>query len=147
MEDTHEKVGNAPEELTIEDRTYELVSFLKEGESSVTGDIMVERAKELNASLGEEEGQYILERQDEIPEELQGKVYLVFPGWRYPANPLFVAYLSWSGYRWYQFWYWPTSFWYGYRWYRGWYWLGRGWGGVDRLLRRRLKASRARDPA
>ena len=122
MEDTHEKVG-APQGITVGDRIYELVYFLNEGESSVTGDVMIERAKVLNASLGEEDGKYILDHQGEIPEEFRGKVYLVFPGWRNPpVSPQDFACLDWDGNRWYQ----------------RWYWLDRDWRENDRLLRRRM---------
>ena len=47
-------------------RTYELVPFLEEGESYVSEDVMVERAKELNANPGEEDGVLILKNKDEI---------------------------------------------------------------------------------
>lgn len=99
MAKTHEVV-----QLTIGGRTYELVPYLKEGESSVTGDTMVERAQEFNANLGEEDGRFILKHQTEIPEEFRGKFYLVFTAWRIPSNPQSVACLYWVGYRWCQFW-------------------------------------------
>lgn len=112
-------------EFTIGGRTYELVPFLKEGESSVSGDTMVERAVELNANLGEDDGQFILEHQDEIPQKLRGKIFLVFTSWRGPSGPRGVACLRWGGDRWYQ----------------GWDWLG--WGGDGRLVRRRPSTSPA----
>jgi hypothetical protein len=107
-------------EFTICNRTYELVPFLEEGESYVSGDTMVERAKELNANLGEEDGEFILERQAEIPKEFRGKFYMVFTAWRPPSRPRGVAYLGWDG-----------------RWYQRWGWLGGDWGRRDRLVRRR----------
>ena len=106
--------------FTISGRTYELVSFLKKSESYVTGDEMVERAKEFKANLGKEHCQFILEHQDEIPSEYQGKIYLVFPGWRSPSYPPSVACLYWRGDRWCQ----------------GWSWLGNDWSKGDRLVRR-----------
>ena len=108
-----------PTEFTISGRTYELVPFLKEGESSVSGDVMVGRAKELNANLGQEDCTFILDHQAEIPQELRGKVCLVFTAWRDPSVPQGVAYLSWGGTRRYQYWSW-----------RG------GWHGAGRLVRR-----------
>lgn len=111
-----------PTEFTIHGRTYELVPFLKKGESSVSvsGDVMVERAVELNANLGEEDGAFILERQDEIPPEFRGKFCLVFTAWRGPSRPPYIAYLDWGDVRW----------------SRGWGGLDSVWGGSDRLVRR-----------
>lgn len=107
-------------EFTVGGRTYELVPFLKEDESSVTGDTMFERAVKLNANLGEEDGTFILKHQDEIPPEFRGKIYLVFANWRGPASPQGVAYLSGRGIRWDQIW----------------RWLGYDWDANARLVRR-----------
>ena len=109
-----------PTTFTIVDRTYELVPILEEGESYVNGDTLVERAQELGANLGEEEGRFISEHQDEIPQEFQGKFYLVFTAWRNLSNPQYVAYLDWHGHNW----------------YRHWHWLDVDWGGSSRLVRR-----------
>ena len=92
-------------EFTIHGRVYELVPFLKEGESYVSGDTMVERALELGANLGEKDGTLILELQDQIPQRLRGKFSLVFTAWRIPSGPQFVAYLDWGGTRWHRNWY------------------------------------------
>lgn len=112
--DTQPVVDSSPKpptEFTISGRTYELVPFLKEGESYISGHTMVERAKELNASLGEEDGQFILKHQDEIPVELRGKICLVFTGWSDHSSLNFVAYLYWDGSRWSQYWHWLVSYW------------------------------------
>lgn len=107
-------------EFTIHGRTYELVPILKKGESSVSGDTMVARAKELDANLGEEEGAFILVRQNEIPQEFSKEFYLVFTAWRDPYRPLNVTCLRWFGARWFQ----------------GRSWLGNGWREGARLVRR-----------
>lgn len=92
-----------PTTFTVGGRTYKLVSFHKEGKSSITCDTMVERAPELDANLGREDGEVILKHQDKIPQEFQGKL-LVFTAWRSPSNPRYFAFLFWFGVRWYQYW-------------------------------------------
>lgn len=81
--------------------TPEIVEFLKQGESSVNGDVMKQRAKELNAHLGQCDAEYLLENQHLIPVECRGK-YLIFPGtvWQDSRGDRRVPYLSWFGDRW-----------------------------------------------
>lgn len=98
-------------EFTIGGRTYELVPFLKEGESCVSCDAMVERAKELNANLGQDDGEFILKNQEEIPQEFRKKFYLVFTAWRNPSNPQGFACLAWGDGRGYQGWLCPDDDW------------------------------------
>lgn len=93
-----------PTEFTINGRDYELVPILKKGESLVTSDTIVERAKMLNANLGEEDGAFILKHQNEIPQEFRGKFYLVFTAWRHSSHPQNVAYLYWDDDRWHMNW-------------------------------------------
>ena len=95
-----------PVEMTIGDRTYEILGFLRGDEKSVSGSVMVERAKEMQANLGQDDGQYLLDHQKEIPEALRGKVVFVFPDWRHPVDPVRVACVSWNGIRWVQDWHW-----------------------------------------
>src|SRR3990167_6729355 len=54
----------------------EIMEFLKSGESYVNGEVMKQRAKELNAHLGQGHAEYLLEHQELIPKECRGK-YLV----------------------------------------------------------------------
>lgn len=110
-----------PTEMTIDGRTYEILSFLKGDEKSVPGDTMVERAKEMNAHLGKEDCEHLLAHQDEIPAALRGKVAFVFPDMRYPVGRECVAYVRWRGDRWYQYW----------------GWLDVGWDDGARVLRRK----------
>lgn len=104
----------------------DIVEFLKPGglmksaESWVSGDTMQARAKELNANLGQRHAEYLLEHQELIPKEWQGKYFLVFPGtvWQDSDGGQRVPCLRWSG--------------------GGWYprfdWLGRNWSGNARLV-------------
>ena len=107
--------------MTIGDRTYEILGFLRGDEKSVPGSVMVERAKEMQANLGQDDGQYLLDHQEEIPQALRGKVVFVFPDWRRPGDPGCVACVDWRGNRWVQDWYWLDCVWYD----------------IDRVLRRK----------
>ena len=109
-----------PTEMTVGGRTYEILGFLRGDERLVNGNIMVERAKEMNANLGQDDGKHILKHQDEIPVSLRGKAAFVFTEWRHPDDPESALYVSWRGVRW----------------VRGWHWLGHDvWRGRGRLLR------------
>ncbi|MBI4991662.1 MAG: hypothetical protein HZB99_00390 [Candidatus Harrisonbacteria bacterium] len=80
----------------------DIVEFLKPNESYVRGDVMKQRAKELNAHLSQRHAEYLLEHQDLIPKEWQGKYYLIFPGtvWQDWYGGQRVAYLYWDGDQW-----------------------------------------------
>jgi len=111
-----------PKEMIVGGRAYEILGFLREGEKSIVGHTMVERAKEMNANLGEDDGQHLLNHQGGIPVALRGKAVFVFPGWRHPDDPESACCVCWDGGRW----------------VRLWGWLDDGyWGGCDRLLRRK----------
>ncbi len=100
----------------------ELVSFLKRGESCISGEEMRRRAKEKNASLGQRQAEYLLGHQEEIPSGWN-QFYLVFPGtaWRAPGGSLRV----------------PVLYWHGGRWSLIFFWLGADWNSLDRLMRPR----------
>ncbi|OGY63591.1 MAG: hypothetical protein A3I24_01455 [Candidatus Harrisonbacteria bacterium RIFCSPLOWO2_02_FULL_41_13b] len=104
----------------------ELKEFLKPGETSVKGDVMAERAIELNANLGQKHAEYLLENQHLIPVEFR-KFYLTFPGtvWQV-SDGRFVPYLYWRGERW----------------FLNFFWLERDWDGLGRLLSLRKPACR-----
>lgn len=104
-------------------QNLELVSFLKRGENSIGGEEMVRRARvELDANYGQEDAEWLLDHQDEIPVEFR-KYYLVFTGtvWRDSLGRRLVPYLVWDG--------------------GGWClrfgWLAFGWRSDDRLVRLR----------
>ena len=119
--DGWELLEDIPQTLTP--AGFEPVPFLKNGEGSVKGDVMALRALELNANFGQHDAEYLLENQHLIPEEYQGKYYLVFPGtkWRDADGHVYVPYLYWNGDRW----------------YLNFNWLDNDFNGNDRLVRPR----------
>ncbi|GEM_PF-2025190 len=115
-------VEHCPRRITSV-RDLELVSFLKQDENSVKGEEMVRRARvELDASYGQEDAEWLLGHQNEIPVEFQ-KYYLVFTGtiWRGSYGRRYVSYLFWDGEHW------CLSF----------FWLGHDFFSGDRLVRPR----------
>jgi hypothetical protein len=102
-----------PTEITVGGRVYEILSFLREGEKSVPGDVMVSRAKELGANLGQEDCEFILAHQADIPAALRNKVIFVFPDLRRPDVRENVAYLYWVDDGWYRLWNWLSDDWFG----------------------------------
>jgi len=112
-------LGDAREPWPISTADLEPVPFLKEKE----GEELVRRSREeLHANLGQRHAEYLLENQDEIPEELR-KFLLVFPCtiWRDRRGNRRVPYLFWGGGRW----------------QLGFDWLGGAFVSVCRLLRPR----------
>jgi hypothetical protein len=95
-----------PTEMTVGGRTYEILRILEGDEKSVKGNVMVARATENGANLGEDDGQHLLDHRDEIPVAFRGKVVFIFTGWRLPGGPGNVRYVYWSGGRWAEFWGW-----------------------------------------
>ncbi len=101
----------------------ELVPFLKSGESSIRGEELVRRSRlELNTNYGQEDAEWLLEHESEIPAEFR-PFYLVFTGtvWGDAFGRRSVAYLYFFGERWLLFF----------------YWLGGGFLSVVRLVRPR----------
>ncbi|OGZ43827.1 MAG: hypothetical protein A2719_02575 [Candidatus Ryanbacteria bacterium RIFCSPHIGHO2_01_FULL_45_22] len=100
----------------------ELVSFLEEGEGFISGDETVRRARGLNADYGQEDAEWLLEHQEEIPEEFR-KFYLLFPRtvWQGSDGDRRVVCLGWRGRRW----------------DLGFAWLDDGFDSGSRLLRSR----------
>ena len=101
----------------------ELVPILKSGETYVNGEEMLRRAREeFNANLGQEDAEWLLEHQNEIPKEWRSH-YLTFTGtlWRGDGGSRGVSCLHWHGGRW------RLDF----------GWLEGGWGSDDRVLRLR----------
>lgn len=110
-----------PTTMTIGGRAYDILSFLRGDEKSVSGATMVERAKEDGAHNGKEEREHLLKHQDEIPAILRGKVVFVFTDDRPPGNPECVCCVCWRGGRW----------------VGDWDWQGLVWSGDCRVLRRK----------
>lgn len=99
---------------------FEMVSFLNDGESFVKDKVMRERAVTLKANFGLVDAKRMLDNQEEIPAEFQGK-YLVFPGTllRDSDGRLHIAFLCWVGDRW----------------HLHFHWVGGGFYDHDRLVR------------
>ena len=117
---------NSPRSITSV-KDVEAVPFLRPGENSVGGEEMFRRARvELGTNLSQEDGEWLLEHQNEIPAELR-PFYLVLTGtvWQGPGGDRDVAYLDWGGGRWHLYW----------------SWLGDGdWDSDSRVLRLRKPA-------
>lgn len=88
--------------LSVDD--FEPVSFLKEGEQSIKEEVMLQRAKNLNANLGQRQAEYLLECREKIPAE-QRQHNFVFPGtvWRVQSGFLCVPCLFLIGGQWHLF--------------------------------------------
>ena len=92
----------------------ELVTFLKKGENSINGKEIVRRARvELDANYGQEDAEWLLEHQNEIPVEFR-EYYIVFTGtiWQHAVGHRNVLYLHWSGRHWYLYFLWLDDGWY-----------------------------------
>jgi hypothetical protein len=78
------------------------VAFLKAGESYILGEEMVRRARiESDTNWSQEDAEYLLEHQEEIPAELRN-FYLVFTAtvWEDSSGRRLVACLFWIGEPW-----------------------------------------------
>lgn len=93
----------------------EIVEFRKTGESSVDIEEMNRRSKELNAYLGQSHAEYLLDHPELIPQEWQGKYYLMFPGtvWRFSDDVCCIPYLLWGRGKWHLDFCWLKSDWSG----------------------------------
>ena len=76
-----------PTEMTVGNRTYKILGFLRGDEKSVIDHTMVERAKEMNANLGEDDGQFLLDNQQDIPVALGGQGRLRLYGLAWAVRP------------------------------------------------------------
>jgi len=110
-----------PTEMTIEGRTYDILSFLREGETSVVRHEVVTRAKGMSAHLGQDDGEHILRHQGQIPAILRDRAVFFFTGWSHPSDSRSIYYLCWNGECW----------------VLDWLWLGTQLAHNDRFLRRK----------
>lgn len=78
--------------------TPEIVDILVPGLQIIEGDTMRNRAKRLNACLGQHFAEYLLKNQERIPKDLRGEHRLVFPGtvWQDSEGDSFVPCLRWD---------------------------------------------------
>jgi len=100
-------LGHAPRRI-VSVADLEPVPFLRQDESSIRGYDLIDRARyELDANLGQEDAEFILEHEAEIPESLQSFCLVCTATiWRSPDGVLRVAYLYCYGRRWRLFWGW-----------------------------------------
>ena len=94
--------------LEAEEGEFEptLHEFLREGENSINGEEMVNRAKEQAVLTGLRHAEAMLRNQERIPVEWR-KYYLVFPEvWQGPLGDRNAWYLYWLGGHWYLDFYW-----------------------------------------
>lgn len=80
----------------------ELVSFLKNGERNISGEWALARARdELDASYGQEDAEWLLEHQDEIPKEFRNFcLCFLATVWWLRRGYRSAAYLYWDGKQW-----------------------------------------------
>ncbi len=104
---------------------FELIPFLKNGESYIRGEEMLRRARGQNVDLSQEDAEWLLDHQHEIPEEFR-TYYLLFLGsvWQIRNRDCFIPYLHWGDGKW----------------CLSWVWLGCGWGSEGCFLRLRKAA-------
>ena len=110
--------GDIPEGIST--LNLELIPFLNEGESSVNGEEMKNRSKDLKANHGQKLAELLLRNQSQIPKEWR-QFYLAFPGtvWQSSRGDRNVPYLGWlDG-----------------RWYLNFRWLDNDWHSLVRLVR------------
>lgn len=88
-------------EMGSDDLVLRLDSLLKEGESFVRGDIMLQRAKEIGSLAGHLHAQKLLGQQKDIPNEWRG-LHLLFAGtvWCDSSERLYVPYVDKLFFRW-----------------------------------------------
>lgn len=112
---------HAPRQIISVADLDEPVSFLQDGETSIRGYDLIGRARyEFDANLGQEDGEWLLDREAEIPIGFRQFYFpLTATIWRLPFERLYVPYLTWGGERW----------------HLSWGWLEDGWDSNARLLR------------
>ncbi len=74
------KYETLPVEMKIGDRVYEVIPYLKDKEKPITGYEVIKRARALNACLGADDADYILEHQRDIPGGFY-RYYFIFTNW------------------------------------------------------------------
>lgn len=94
--------------MTIGDRTYELLSLWLPSETPYSvwmdGSRVLLRGRLINASLGQDDGQFIYDNRSALPDFLIGKADLIFPLWSNPTNPRYCGYVYGLEGKWYLHW-------------------------------------------
>ncbi|MBI5254173.1 hypothetical protein HY932_00080 [Candidatus Falkowbacteria bacterium] len=82
-------------QFKIENRRYEAVGFLNEGEGPVSGSEMLKRtAGENGGVIGADDGDFLSWRRDQFPQELQK--YILISNWENPGGPRWVSYFDYN---------------------------------------------------
>jgi len=104
-------------EMTVGDRTYEILSIFHEDEDRLDGFTIERRVQEMKANVGKEEGCYIIEHKYDIPRNIMSRFkYIFFIDWREREYPGSIAYLKeepYSGVRAQEFGDFTSTFWLG----------------------------------
>lgn len=111
-------------EMNLGKRVYDALGFLQGQEVEIFGDVMVDRVTVMNADLGEEDMDYLVDHQDEISAAFRDKVIFVFTSAQHPGKPGNIFFIFWSH---------GSS-----RWCLGWDLLGGRWGKKHMVIRRNL---------
>ena len=76
----------------------EVLDVLVPGLLYITGDTMQNRAKRLNANLGQYYAEWLMDHQNLLSKELRGEYRLAFPGtvWKDSNGELYVPCLTWN---------------------------------------------------
>lgn len=93
--------ATANPQINIGGRTYEILKF-HGNENEIDGWAMLKRGHLLNASMGQDDAEFIRDHENEIPPEYCGKTIFVFPKYHPGEVKDVVMYLNWNGNRWYQ---------------------------------------------
>ena len=88
-----------PDGITGE--TIELVTVLEDGGEDLIGEDMVAHVKEIEAKLGQRHAEYLLDHQEQLPEEFR-RFSLIFPGtvWLGREGNHHVPCIAWSQGQW-----------------------------------------------
>ena len=100
-----------PKPVKAEEDEFEpiLCEFLQSGETRISGEEMIGRAREQKIQTGLRHAEAMLRNQERIPVDWR-KYYLVFPeSWWYPADRRNVFCLYWVGGCWYLYYRWLGS--------------------------------------
>lgn len=89
-------------ELCINNRIYQLIDFLQEGECCLPSEEMLDRARNLKANIGQKDGEFLLENEYQIPDSFKGSVIFCFPDWTCPecSEMYFLIYFRKSEGKW-----------------------------------------------
>lgn len=93
--------GQDVEPSKFEVRDLEFISIVRPDEKFIDGDVMRQRAAELNANFGIADGMFIIRHQEDMPKDLQDHIVLAGTVLHSPRDgELTVGILYWDDYEW-----------------------------------------------